>query len=166
MQLPEQFPNYHFVIAGAPSLSKSVYEPYINNKVSVLFNNTYHILSKAQAAVVCSGTATLETALFNVPQVCGYVANSVSYQIAKWLIKVKYISLVNLCLNKPAIAELIQHQFNISALSEELKNVLPGGKNNAALKIDYHTLANALGNDGASNRAAIAVIKMAKKNGL
>lgn len=163
MQLPDRFPHHHFVIAGAPGLSKNVYEPYINNKVSVVFNQTYKILSQVQAAVVCSGTATLETALFNVPQVCGYVANSISYHIAKWLIKVKYISLVNLCLNKPAITELIQHQFNITTLTEELTKILPDGKNYAALKTDYQTLANSLGNDGASNRAALVVIQMAKK---
>lgn len=163
LQVVSNFPEYEFMIAGAPGLSKQHYEPYLNNQIKLVFGETYNMLKNAEAAIVCSGTATLETALFNVPQVCGYVANPISYHIAKLLVNIKYISLVNLCLDKPAIAELIQHDFTAKRMTEALKAVLPGGQQHHAVMADYSALSKSLGGEGASKLAAQAVYNMAKQ---
>lgn len=157
------YPAYQFIIAGAPGQNQSAYEPYLSKDVTLVFGQTYHLLSQSQAAVVCSGTATLETALFRVPQVCGYVANAISVAIARLLVKIKYISLVNLCLNKDSIVELIQHDFNPTRIKAELDAVLPGGKRNPTLLADYEQLQDMLGGPGASNRAANVVYTLSKK---
>ena len=163
LQVITQFPDYQFIIAGAPGINPSFYQSYLNPQVTVVYGQTYDLLQNAEGAIVCSGTATLETALFNVPQVCGYVANPISYRIAKLLVKnIKYISLVNLCLNKPAIIELIQHDFTISNMTTELKAILPGGAKHKTLMQDYLKLQHDLGGVGASNKAAQAIIKLAE----
>lgn len=159
LQVVSRFPQYHFTIAGAPGLDEHFYKPYLNNQVGVVFAQTYNLLQNSTAAIVCSGTATLETALFGVPQVCGYVANPVSYAIARLLVKIKYISLVNLCLDKPAITELIQQDFNPGRIARELEAVLPGGARYEALKADYALLKERLGGTGASDKAAEAILQ-------
>src|SRR5690606_26027513 len=107
LELVEYYPDYQFVIAQAPGQDASLYKSIIQDKDVLLIKNaTYPILKQAKAALVTSGTATLETALFGVPQIVCYKANKISYFLAKKLIKVKYISLVNLILDKPAIPEL------------------------------------------------------------
>lgn len=163
LEVVPHFPNYNFVIAGAPGMDKSFYQPYLQSGVEVAFGKTYELLNNADAALVCSGTATLETALFNVPQVCGYVANSVSYAIAKALVKIKYISLVNLCLDKPAITELIQGDFTPEKIIAELHSVLPNGAKHDALMNDYQTLSKLLGGEGAGNLAAQHIIDLVKR---
>ncbi|TAE79511.1 MAG: lipid-A-disaccharide synthase [Bacteroidetes bacterium] len=160
LEVVSQFPEYEFIIAGAPGLTKLHYEPYLNNQVKLVFGETYNLLKQAKAAIVCSGTATLETALFNVPQVCGYVANPISYHIAKWLVNIKYISLVNLCLDKPAILELIQHDFTAERMVVALKAVLPGGPHYPHMMADYQKLGELLGGEGASKLAAQRVVAM------
>lgn len=153
-----RFPEYQFIIAGAPGIKPAFYTPWLNKQVNVVFGKTYDLLQHSTAALVCSGTATLETALFGVPQVCGYVANPVSYRIARMLVKnIRYISLVNLCLDKTAITELIQHDFNETAIEQELRAILPGGARYHALKTDYALLKTTLGNEGASQKAASAI---------
>ncbi|MES2691643.1 MAG: lipid-A-disaccharide synthase [Bacteroidota bacterium] len=158
LQVVTGFSAYRFVIAGAPGINPEFYSPYLNEQVEVVFGETYRLLQNSTAAVVCSGTATLETALFNVPQVCGYVANPVSYAIAKKLVKIKYISLVNLCLDKPAITELIQGDFTPDKITEELTRVLPGGVDHNKLMADYSDLRQLLEQEGASDKAAKEII--------
>ena len=164
LQVVNRFPNHQFIIGGAPGLEPSFYQPFLNQQVKVVFGKTYDLMMHASGAIVCSGTATLETALYNVPQVCGYVANPISYRIARMLVKnIKYISLVNLCLNKAAIVELIQNDFTIDSVTDELKAVLPGGNKHQRLMHDYQTLRTDLGGEGASEKAAEAIIGLSKQ---
>lgn len=158
----QEYSQYQLVIAGAPGMDSQFYKPYLNDRVSIVFNETYDLLSQSTAAVVCSGTATLETALFNVPQVCGYVANPLSYTIAKWLVKIKYISLVNLNLNRTCITELIQHEFSTPNLTRELNAILPNGDQRERMLSDYAELHRILGGEGASIRAASEIITLAQ----
>jgi lipid-A-disaccharide synthase len=164
MQVMSRFPNHQFIIGGAPGIDAEFYKPFLNQQVKVVFGKTYDLMMHAKGAIVCSGTATLETALYNVPQVCGYVANPVSYRIARMLIKnIKYISLVNLCLDKPAIVELIQNDFTIDKVTDELNAVLPSGRKHHDLMNDYKKLSADLGGEGASNKAADAVLELIKQ---
>ena len=164
MQVMSRFPNHQFIIGGAPGMDAEFYKPFLNQQINVVFGKTYDLMMHAEGAIVCSGTATLETALYNVPQVCGYVANPVSYRIARMLVKnIKYISLVNLCLNKPAIVELIQNDFTIDKVTDELKAVLPGGSKHQGLMSDYQKLRADLGGEGASNKAANAIWELIKQ---
>jgi len=152
--------DYQFVIAGAPSLEHSFYESFLEKykNVHLIHGETYDLLSIATAALVTSGTATLETALFKVPEVVCYKGSSISYHIAKRLIKVDYISLVNLILNKESVKELIQNECNPTRIKQELKLILPNGTKHAQLIKDYDDLIQLLGDGGASKKAAEAVI--------
>ncbi len=162
MQVITKFSNYQFIIGGAPGLDPEFYTPFLNKQVKVVFGKTYDLMLHAQGAIVCSGTATLETALFNVPQVCGYVANPISYKIARLLVKnIKYISLVNLCLDKPAITELLQNDFTVSNVTNELNAVLKGGNKHEKLMADYAQLKHDLGGIGASTKAANVIYNLA-----
>ncbi len=164
MEVMSRFPNHQFVIGGAPGLDPDFYQPFLNQQVKVVFGKTYDLMKHASGAIVCSGTATLETALYNVPQVCGYVANPISYRIARLLVKnIKYISLVNLCLDKPAIVELIQNDFTVDKVTQELNAVLPGGNKHLNLMQDYQKLRTDLGGEGASLKAAEAILKLVKQ---
>ncbi|WP_262494853.1 lipid-A-disaccharide synthase [Brumimicrobium mesophilum] len=158
------FNNYQFVIAGAPALPASFYEPFLKNSknVHLIHGETYDLLSIATAALVTSGTATLETALFEVPEVVCYKGSSISYQIAKRLIKVDYISLVNLILQKEAVKELIQNECNSKLIEKELKLVLPGQAKHDQIKKDYAELIQVLGDGGASETAAAQVLEVIK----
>lgn len=154
ISVAKNFREYQFVIAGAPSQEKSFYESFLTTKnVHFVTNKTYDLLSIADAALVTSGTATLETALFKVPQVVCYKGNRISYEIAKRVIKLDYISLVNLILNKTAVTELIQKDFNTDQLEEALENILDPQKRNEMF-LDYYNLEQALGGRGASEKAA------------
>lgn len=146
--------RFEVIVAGAPSLPRSFYEPFLKEfpEVKLVENQTYALLNRAYAALVTSGTATLETALFNVPQVVCYKGNRISYEIAKRLIKVKYISLVNLILDKPVVKELIQLDMTVTAVQQELKLILGDGR--ATMLTDYEKLRHILGDSGASARAA------------
>lgn len=156
------FDDYQFVIAGAPALSPSFYEPFLkrSKNIQLFHGETYDLLSIATAALVTSGTATLETALFGVPEVVCYKGSSISYHIAKRLIKVDYISLVNLILQKEAVKELIQNECNPKQIEKELKLILPGEKKHDQLKKDYADLLKILGQGGASKKAAEEVLKL------
>jgi len=146
--------RFEVIVAGAPSLPRSFYEPFLRDFpcVKLVENQTYAILNSAYAALVTSGTATLETALFNVPQVVCYKGSRISYEIAKRLIKVNYISLVNLILDKPVVKELIQHEMNVSNLQHKLESIL--GEGRASMLAEYEKLRFKLGGTGASSRAA------------
>ncbi len=159
LSVVEDFKDYQFVIAGAPSQEEGFYAPFIKKQnVHLLLNKTYDLLSISDAALVTSGTATLETALFKVPQVVCYKGNRISYEIAKRVIKLKYISLVNLILDKEVVTELIQTELNTKNLKKELSNILDPYKR-ATLFLDYYDLEKKLGGKGASEKTARLIFK-------
>lgn len=148
---------YQFVIAGAPSLGYDFYRQFIREEnVHFVSGKTYDLLSHAHAALVTSGTATLETALFCVPEVVCYRGNWISYQIAKRVISLKYISLVNLIMDAPVVTELIQGDLNTRNLKVELDKLLDPAYRDK-LQRDYQALRERLGNEGASRRTAQAI---------
>lgn len=150
----KDFKEYQFVIAGAPSQEQSFYESFLTVKnVNFVTNKTYDLLSISDAALVTSGTATLETALFKVPQVVCYKGGRISYEIAKRVINLKYISLVNLILDQQVVTELIQTDFNTKRLKEELAKILDPYKR-ATMFLDYYDLEKKLGGRGASKKTA------------
>jgi len=154
LAMPEKFKDYQFVIAGAPSQDRSFYQPFIKkDNVDLVMDATYDLLGVAHAALVTSGTATLETALFNVPEVVCYKGNWVSYTIAKNVIKLNYISLVNLIMDREVVKELIQADFNAASLKSELEKILEP-ENRKRIFEDYKKLKEKLGGRGASDHAA------------
>lgn len=166
LEVVKQFPNYQFVIACAPSLPVSFYKSIIGDKANVrlVLNRTYQLLQLSSAAVVTSGTATLETALLDVPEVVCYKANKISYLIARQLAKVKYICLVNLIMDRLVVKELIQNDMTADNIRDELKSLLTNQKRQKKLLEDYEELKYILGNSGASDRAAETIISYVKKN--
>ena len=155
--------QYQFVIAGAPSLGYDFYKQFIKEEnVHFVTRKTYDLLSHAHAALVTSGTATLETALFNVPEVVCYRGNWISYQIAKRVISLKYISLVNLIMDAPIVTELIQGELNTKNLKTELEKLL-NPEHRAKLLKDYKILREKLGNEGASERTASLIVSSMMK---
>lgn len=155
LSVANDFPKYQFVIAGAPSQDYSFYEPFITNpNVHFVSNKTYDLLSVSTAALVTSGTATLETALFKVPEVVCYKGSWMSYQIGKRLVKhIKYISLVNLIMDKEVVTELIQDEFNTTRLKQELTKILDDFERSKFF-IQYYELEKSLGGKGASAKVA------------
>lgn len=154
LTIAKDFTDYQFVIAGAPSQDYNFYEPFIKSKnINFISNKTYDLLSVATAALVTSGTATLETALFKVPQVVCYKGSAISYQIAKRIITLKYISLVNLIMDKEVVTELIQNDFNKKRLKKEL-NIILDEKERSKIFADYNDLEKILGGKGASEKTA------------
>lgn len=163
LSVTSTFKEYEFVIAGAPSQDYDFYKPFLHKKnVKFISNKTYDLLNIADAALVTSGTATLETALFKVPQVVCYKANAISYQIAKRIITLKFISLVNLIMNKEVVKELIQGDLNTKKLSEELQKILNTSKRDEILA-DYELLQQKLGGKGASEKTAKLIFERLKK---
>ncbi|MGB0880563.1 MAG: lipid-A-disaccharide synthase [Polaribacter sp.] len=158
LSLIDDFGEYQFIIAGAPSQDVGFYQQIIGNKkVRFINNKTYDLLSISTAALVASGTATLETALFKVPQVVCYKASAISYQIAKRLITLKFISLVNLIMDREVVKELIQHDFTKANLKTELAKIL---EQNYCKKLssDYNELEQILGGKGASENVAKQIV--------
>jgi lipid-A-disaccharide synthase len=152
------FPAYQFVIAGAPSQEYAFYEQFLSHQnVKFISNKTYDLLSIAKAALVTSGTATLETALFKVPEVVCYKGSWISYQIAKRIITLKYISLVNLIMDDAVVTELIQDEFNSTNLKKELEKLLDENHKKALLA-QYSLLETKLGGIGASAKTAKFII--------
>ncbi|WP_299552176.1 lipid-A-disaccharide synthase [Seonamhaeicola sp.] len=162
LSLVDDFPKYQFVIAGAPSQEYSFYKQFIRtDQVKFIPNKTYDLLSISHAALVTSGTATLETALFKVPQVVCYKGSTISYHIAKRIITLKFISLVNLVMDKEVVTELIQHDFNKKRLKLELQNILTSERRTKVFE-DYHNLEKALGGKGASENTAKLIYESVK----
>jgi lipid-A-disaccharide synthase len=160
----QSYKEFEIYIAQAPNVDASVYEPYLQHgQAHLLQNRTYDILKTASLALVTSGTATLETALFGVPQVVCYRANPISYVIARWLVKVKYISLVNLILDKPTVTELIQHDLTVDRLRKEMELLLFSGKREEQLA-DYGELMHMLKPEHVSARVAEIIYLVALKN--
>lgn len=150
-----QFPQHQFVVAGVSNLSTQMYEIVQNTPdVKMILEETYDLLLHSEVAVVTSGTATLETALFNVPQVVGYRTSFLTYKLGRALIKVSYLSLVNLVMDKPVVKELIQSECNPQQLAEELRHIMTGGAKRAAVLADYAALRAKMGSAGASEKAA------------
>src|SRR6201996_9446416 len=146
-----QFTNYQFVIAGAPSFTIDFYSQFLGDKnIPVVFNSTYDLLTNADAAIVASGTATLETALFNVPQVVVYKGSPISITIARLVVKIKYISLVNLIMDAPGVRELIQQDCNPASISTELDKLVNDADYRAAMLKNYDELDERMGKPGAS----------------
>jgi lipid-A-disaccharide synthase len=162
LSLIDDFLDYQFVIAGAPSQDFEFYKTFIkHSNISFVDNKTYDLLSVSTATLVTSGTATLEAALFKVPQVVCYKGSNISYQIAKRIITLKYISLVNLIMDKEVVTELIQNDFNKNRLKEELERILDES-NRVKLFSDYYDLEKKLGGKGASEKTANLIYKSIK----
>ncbi|MAY83698.1 MAG: lipid-A-disaccharide synthase [Flavobacteriales bacterium] len=160
----QHFPNHQFVIAAAPGLDESYFADFLNQlpkneaPFKIIKGRTYDLLQIAKAALVTSGTATLETALFRVPEVVCYKGSYISYQIAKRVIKVNYISLVNLIMDEEVVRELIQGEFNESLLRTELGKLLKDERSRDEMIASFDTLINKLGGGGASKKAADIII--------
>jgi lipid-A-disaccharide synthase len=162
LEAAKLFPSYRFIIAQAPGQPLSFYQELTGAYPNVwiaLSGQTYTLLSKAKAALVTSGTATLETALFGVPQVVCYKGSAISYQIARRLVKIKYISLVNLIMDKPVVKELIQNELTVSNIQRELDAILHNEDRIGQIKADYRELKSILQKEGnASARASQEIV--------
>lgn len=167
LETSKKFSSYQFVVAKASSLEDEFYSEFLQNypAVSSVRDQTYSLLSKATAALVTSGTATLETALFGIPQVVCYKGSQVSFEIAKRLIKIKYIALVNLIMDKPVVTELIQNALTADNLSKELDSILHNQNRIAQIKKDYTDLRTLLQKENnASARAAEEIVGFLQAN--
>lgn len=164
LELIPDYKDYQFVIAAAPSIEPDYYDQYTKgHDVKVVFNQTYDTLKHSTAALVTSGTATLETALFNVPQVVCYRAGNLSYFIAKQFVKLDYISLVNLIMDSEVVKELIQFDMNPKMVKSELDKVLYEGESRTKMLDNYQKLREVLGGTGASKRVAELMFGYLKK---
>lgn len=166
LEVAREFPQYRFIVAKAPGLPVTFYDnlmkPYSN--VEAVENKTYDILNRASAALVTSGTATLETALFEVPEVICYKGSNISYQIAKRLIRIKFIGLVNLIMDKEVVKELIQNNLTSQNIAAELTLLLEDREKQQQLKADYRALKELLGKGGhASANAAKSIYQFLQK---
>lgn len=163
MRTIPKYADYQFVIGGAPARSMSDYEPWLTEEnrkyIHVLFGETQSIIRHAEAAVVNSGTASLETVLFNTPQVVGYIGNPLTYQIAKRIVKLKYISLGNLIIDRGAFREFIQDDCNPDKILAEVRSLLEDKDYRERMLSDYAEIRNALGGSGASGAVAKAMIE-------
>lgn len=165
LKMPELFPQYQFAVSVVSWQPKSLYEKYIKDSpVKMVEGSAYPLLANAKAAIVTSGTATLETAMIGTPEVVCYAGNELSYLIAKQLVHgINYISLVNLIMDKKVVTELIQHDYNTQHLKEELVAITEDAENVARIKEDYRQLYTLLGDGSASAKAADVVINLAKR---
>lgn len=154
LKVADKHKEYQFVVAGAPSVPESFYRELCGNGFRIVFDQTYDLLLNARSAMVTSGTATLETALLGIPEVVCYKGSAVSYHIARKVIRVKYISLVNLIMDQPVVRELIQKEMNPELLSSELQKISEQGPEREKMLEQYKKLAEILGGTGASARAA------------
>jgi lipid-A-disaccharide synthase len=162
-----QYKDYQFLIAGAPARTMADYEKWLtpenSSYVKILFGKTQPIIRHAEAAVVNSGTASLETALFGTPQVVGYITNPVTYWIAKKIIKIRYISLGNLIVDRLAFKEYIQNDCNADALVTEIRDLIENQERRSAMLAEYADIRSLLGGTGASAAVAKAMIEELKK---
>ena len=158
-----QYKDYQFVVAGAPSRTMEDYQKWLtpdnSSYVKILFGKTQHIIRHAEAAVVNSGTASLETALFGTPQVVGYITNPITYWIAKKLIKIRFISLGNLIVDRLAFKEYIQEDCNALALVTEIRDLIENQERRSAMLAEYAEIRSLLGGAGASAAVAKAMIE-------
>ena len=159
-----QYTGYQFIIAGAPARNAKDYEPYLTDEnrkyIKILFGETQSIIRHAEAAVVNSGTASLETVLFNTPQVVGYITNPITYWIARKIVKIRYISLGNLIVDKLAFKELIQGDCTAEKIMTEIRALIEDAEHRGKMLSDYSEIRNALGGSGASAAVAKAMIEL------
>jgi len=156
------YPGYRFIIAGAPSISPDYYKKYINSKnVEIVYNKTYELLGKAVAAIVTSGTATLETALFAVPEVVVYKTSGFNFFVGSFFVRVKYFSLVNLILDKEAVKELLQKNLSVN-IKKELDRILFDKDYRTSMISDFHELRRIMGEAGVSDRVASRIHELLK----
>lgn len=155
------FDDYQLVIGGAPAMEKSFYTRFIKEykHVHIVYGQTYDLLNQSTAGLITSGTATLETALLELPQVVCYKGSPISYVIAKSLIKIRFISLVNLIMDEEVVTELIQKECNSVRMEAELKEILPNGNKRNAISLKYKELIDVLGAGGASRKIAASILK-------
>jgi lipid-A-disaccharide synthase len=159
LKVSELFPEFEFILAGAPGIDPEWYQKFFGiENVKIIQNKTYDLLLHTRAALVSSGTATLETGLLKVPQVVCYRTSFFTYWIAKWVVKLKFISLVNLILDREVVKELIQGAFNVVEVAHHLEYIL-SDKGQKKLKQDYEELQIALGTGGASKKTAHLIIE-------
>ncbi|GAB1403891.1 MAG: lipid-A-disaccharide synthase [Lentimicrobiaceae bacterium] len=159
LEVAQLMPEVNFVIAGLNAIGEDFYRALASNRpVNLLMNQTYQLLAASEAALVTSGTATLETALIGTPEVVCYKGGTLSYQIAKRVIRTKYISLVNLVMEKPVVKELIQHELTPQNLKSELQILLNNKEKRAAMLNDFALLRKKLGGEGASDKAAEIIV--------
>ncbi|HAL83639.1 MAG TPA: lipid-A-disaccharide synthase [Mucilaginibacter sp.] len=164
ISVSEKFPDYQFIIAGAPSFKREYYEQFFkDNSLPVVFNATYDLLSNAEAAIVASGTAVLETALFNVPEVLVYKGHPVSIGIARAVVKIRFIGLVNLIMDSAVIKELIQDDCSPQNIRAELDNILNNKSYRKEMLDNYDKLDVKMGKPGASAKTAELIIKYTSK---
>lgn len=165
LQMTDRFPQYQFVLSTVSWLPKSLYDKHLNGRqITCVYDQTYALLANAKAAVVASGTATLETAMIGTPQVVCYAGSELSYLIAKHLISgINYISLPNLIMDAPVVTELIQHDYNTERLEKELRLITEDAENIAAMKAQYNILYTKLGDGSASMNAAEIVVRTANR---
>ncbi|MCD6555945.1 MAG: lipid-A-disaccharide synthase [Bacteroidales bacterium] len=160
LKVTEKFPDYQFIVAAAPSLEKETFFKYTNNEdVKLIYNDTYEILKHSEAALVTSGTATLETAVLNIPELVCYKGDNLSYHIAKHLVKVDYISLVNLVMHNEIIKEFIQYDMTVKNITEELKLIIEDNVYRNTMLLNFARLREILGGKGASDRTAEIIVE-------
>lgn len=163
LSVTHNFPGHHFVVAAAPSFDEAYYRQFIKtDNVTLVFAQTYNLLTVAKAAIVASGTATLETALFHVPQVVVYRGGAISVAIARALVKIRFISLVNLIMDRKVVTELIQNDCNAVQIARELGHILQGEGRVTMMK-DYNDLSAIMGTAGASERTAKLILAYLNK---
>ena len=153
------FPEFQFVIAGVKHIDSKIYNNIISksdSNIEIIYDNTYSLLKSSKLAIVTSGTATLETALLNIPQMVCYVTNPVNIFLAKLLVKIKFISLVNLIFDKKVINEFIQSDVNISNIKNEINLLL--GEKGSRIKEEYKSLRRSLGTKGVSDRISAHIV--------
>jgi lipid-A-disaccharide synthase len=160
LSIVDYFPNYQFIVAGSANLDKSIYDKFLKKHptVGLTQGKTYDLLSNAEAALVTSGTATLETAILGIPQVVCYKTNFIFYLIVRMIIKIRFISIVNIIFGKKVISELIQNHLNKKELLKELSEILKP-ETKARIKNDYSKLKSMLGEKGATDRAANFIVR-------
>lgn len=165
LETAQKYPDYQFVVAGAPAQDVAFYNEVAGDQnINIVFGKTYELLNHSTAGLITSGTATLEAALFDVPQVVCYKGNPISFAIAKKLVDIKYISLVNLILDKEVVKELIQTDLTEKNISSELKLILHNSEHKMLMLNDYEALRRDLGNAGASQRSAEIIVKYLSGN--
>lgn len=164
IEAARSFPQYQFVVAGAPGIEPDFYKQYIDGSTKIVFGQTYRLLQQAEAALVTSGTATLETALFRVPQVvCYYLsAGKLISFLRRHILKVKYISLVNLIADREVVTELVADGMTVPNIKKELAKIISGGNGRSRMLSEYDRLIGILGEPGASERAATQITALLK----
>ena len=167
VELSHRFPDYRFVVAGVSWIDRTVYDRHLTgSNISFVSDQTYALLSHAEAAVVTSGTATLETALIGTPEFVCYRANKISMNIGRMILTIRFISLVNLIMDREVVRELIQWDMTMPKAVAELKAILPGGEKRERMLKDYAALRAAVGGPGASERFAARMVELLQKTAM